>query len=323
MKIGVIGAGKIGAFHAKNAALYSSAKIVAIADVNLAAAENLAKDVGAKKVYSSYDELLKVPEIDAVIISLPNNLHYDAIIKSIEAGKHIFCEKPLCISSKECEDVVRKVKTSGLKLQVGFNRRFDPSYEKTKKLIDEGFIGEIVDIHSNTFDPEPHAGWEAKEELSGGIFFTSGTHDFDVLRWLVGSEVKEVYAESRGTFGKDQSVVCILKFSNGVLGTVKAFEACPYGHDVRTEIIGKNAAIRIEQPTATFTKVFGKEKVYNDYPYWFIERFRESYVREIQEFVKCIIEGKEPKVTVLDGLMSVKIAESAKLSLKEGKPVKI
>ncbi|MBC7091545.1 MAG: Gfo/Idh/MocA family oxidoreductase [Nitrososphaeria archaeon] len=323
VKVGVIGAGKIGALHAKNAVLYTNAKVIAIADINLAAAENLAKEVGAKKVYSSYEVLLKDPEVDAVIVSLPNNLHYDVIVKSIESGKHVFCEKPLCISSRECEDVVRRVKVSGLRLQVGFNRRFDPSYEKAKKLIDEGFIGRIVDAHSNTFDPEPHAGWEAKEELSGGIFFTSGTHDFDILRWLVGSEVKKVYAETRGMFGRDQSVVCILKFVNDVLGTVKAFEFCPYGHDVRAEIVGDKAAIRIEQPTVTFTKIFEKSKIYNDYPYWFIERFRESYMREIQEFIKCVVENVEPKVTAFDGLMSVKIAEAAKVSLKEGKAVEL
>ena len=323
VKIGIVGAGKIGAFHAKNAVLYSPARVVAVADVNLAAAENLAKEIGAKNVYSSYEELLRVPEIDAVIVSLPNNLHYDVIVKSIERGKHVFCEKPLCISSRECEDVLRRVKASGLKLQVGFNRRFDPSYEKAKRLIDEGFVGKIVDVHSNTFDPEPHAGWEAREELSGGIFFTSGTHDFDLLRWLVGGEVKRVYAETRGVFGRDQSVVCMLRFDNGVLGTVKAYEACPYGHDVRTEVVGEKAAIRIEQPTATFTKVFERSRVSSDYPYWFIERFRESYVREIQEFVKCIVEDVEPKVTALDGLMSVKIAEAARSSLRDGRVVEV
>jgi len=323
LKLGLIGAGKIGVLHAKNIVLYTNVTVFSIADINLAVAEKVAKEVGAKNIYQSYDVLLKDKEIDAVIVALPNNLHYDAVIKSIECGKHVFCEKPLSLTSKQCEHVKTKIRGSGLKLQVGFNRRFDPSYEKAKKLIDNGYLGKIVDVHSNTFDPEPHSGWEAKEELSGGIFFTSCIHDFDILRWLVGSEVKKVYAEGRGTFGKDQSVVCTLKFDNDVLGTVKAFESCPYGHDVRTEIVGDNAAIRIEQPSATFTKVFEKTKIYTDYSYWFTERFKEAYVREVQEFVKCILEDKEPRVNVEDGLISVRIAEAAKLSLKKNRPVKM
>jgi myo-inositol 2-dehydrogenase/D-chiro-inositol 1-dehydrogenase len=115
----------------------------------------------------------------------------------------------------------------------------------------------------------------------------------------------------------------MLRFDNGVLGTVKAYEARPYGHDVRTEVVGEKAAIRIEQPTTTFTKVFERSRVSSDYPYWFIERFRESYVREIQEFVKCIVEDIEPKVTALNGLMSVKIAEAARSSLMDVRVVEV
>jgi myo-inositol 2-dehydrogenase/D-chiro-inositol 1-dehydrogenase len=321
INIGIIGAGKIGAFHAKNIALYTDAKVLAVADINKNAAENLAKQIGAKKVYSSYIDLIKDKDIDAVIISLPNNLHYEVAIAAIEAGKHVFCEKPLCLNVKEAEEIVKKVEKYKVKFQVGFNRRFDPSYEKAKELIEKGYLGKILISYSNTFDPEPHSGWEANEEISGGILFTTCSHDFDLLYWLIGSEVNKVYVESRGEFGKNESLICFLSFKNDALGIVSTIETCPYGHDVKTEIIGNKAAIRIEKPSSTFIKTMDKNGIHNDYPYWFIERFEESYIKEIKDFVKCIIEDKEPRVNAKDGMYIVKISQAAKESKQKRKPI--
>ena len=321
VKLGIIGAGRMGSVHAINAAKYTSAKIVAIADINKNAAESLAKQLGVNKIYSSYDNLIVDNEIDAVIITLPNNLHYDAIIKSIEAGKHVFCEKPLTVSVKEAEDITRKAEKADIKLQVGFNRRFDPSYEKAKEIIDQGLLGRIAHAHSNTYDPEPHSGWEGKEEISGGIFFTTCIHDFDLLNWLIGRKVKKVYAELRGTFGKDQSAVCLLAFENGAFATVKAYELCSYGHDVKTEVIGDKAAIRVEQKSSTHLEIFTKAGVQTDYPYWFKDRFKTAYIREIQEFISCILNDKNPRVNAYDGLNATKIAEAAKRSTMENRPI--
>jgi len=323
INIGIIGAGKMGELHAKNLLYIKKARVVAIADINATKAENLAKNVGAKKVYSSYDLLLKDEEIKAVIISLPNNLHYDAVIKAIEANKDIFCEKPLTLSSKDAEDILRKARIYKVKLQVGFNRRFDPSYEKAKRFIEEGLLGKILIAYSNTYDPEPHSGWEGNEEISGGIFFTTCSHDFDLLRWLIGEEVEKIYVEINGTFGKNQYASCLLTFNKGIIATVNVMETCPYGHDVKTEIVGDKGALRIEKPSMTFLSFMNKDGIHKDYPYWFINRFEVSYIREIEDFISSIFEDRDPKVNVIDGIKAVKICEAAIRSMIEGRPVKI
>jgi len=242
---------------------------------------------------------------------------------SIEAGKHVFCEKPLCLKSSEAEDLVRRVRKAGVKFQVGYNRRFDKSYENAKKLIEEGALGRLMLAYSNTFDPEPHRGWEADESLSGGIIFTTCSHDFDMLYWLIGSRVRRVYTESRGVFGKDQYLMSFLSFENDVLGVVSTIETCPYGHDVKTEIVGDKASIRIEMPAATHLKKFDGSGVHTDYPYWFLDRFNHSYIREIQDFVSCIKEDREPRVTIEDGAHIVKICEAARDSLIKKTPIDI
>lgn len=323
INVGVIGAGKIGTLHARNISLFTDARVLAVADTNKVVSENLAKQVSAKKIYSSYLDLIKDNDIDGVIISLPNNLHYEVSMTAIDAGKHVFCEKPLSLNVREAEEIVKKVEEHNVKFQMGFNRRFDPSYEKVKKIIDEGRIGKILMANSNTLDPEPHSGWEANETLSGGILFTSCSHDFDLLYWLLESEVETIYVNSAGDFGKDERVVCLLSFKNATLGIVSAFEACPYGHDVKTEIIGDKAAIRIEKPSATFINTLDKEGIHKDYPYWFIERFEESYLREIQDFIKCIKEAKEPRVSAKEGMYIVKVAQAAKDSKQNRKPIRL
>jgi len=323
INFGLIGAGRIGAFHARNIKQYTDAKIYAVADVVREAADRLAREVGAEKTYYSPEDLIKDERVDAIVICLPNNLHYQVSMMAIEAGKHVFCEKPLCLKSSEAEDLVRRVRKAGVKFQVGYNRRFDKSYENVKKLIEDGDLGRLVLAYSNTFDPEPHSGWEANEKLSGGILFTTCSHDFDMLYWLIGSRVRRVYTESRGAFGRDQYLMSLLSFENDVLGVVSVFEACPYGHDVKTEIIGDKASIRVEMPAATYLKKFDKNGVHTDYPYWFLDRFGHSYIKEIQDFVRCIKEDKEPRVTVEDGAHVVKICEAARESLLKRMPIDI
>ena len=323
INIGIIGAGRIGAFHARNVKQYTDAKIYAVADIVREVADKLAREIGAEKTYYSYEDLVKDDRVDAVVVCLPNNLHYQVSVMSIEAGKHVFCEKPLCLKSSEAEDLVRRVRKAGVKFQVGYNRRFDKSYENAKKLIEEGALGRLMLAYSNTFDPEPHRGWEANENLSGGIIFTTCSHDFDMLYWLIGSRVRRVYTESRGMFGKDQYLMSFLSFENDVLGVVSTIETCPYGHDVKTEIVGDKASIRIEMPAATYLKKFDGDGVHTDYPYWFLDRFNYSYIREVQDFVSCIKEDREPRVTIEDGAHIVKICEAARDSLLKKAPIDI
>lgn len=331
VRIGIIGVGRIGALHAENIVKHvPDAELVAVADVIKELAKGLSKRLSIPKVYGSYEEIVEDDDVDALMLAIPNNLHCQVINKAIDKGKHVLCEKPMGISSRDAEEVARRSEVKGIKVQVGYNRRFDPSYVKAKRLIEEGKIGRIVIARSNTRDPEPPKGWEARPEVSGGIFFTSSSHDFDTLRWLVGKEVKEVYAIGETLFYKDMerigdydNVMVAMRFVDGTLGYVDVSRTCSYGHDVKVELLGTEGAVRIEKETESYVKVYAKEGVSHDYPYWFKQRFSESYILEVKDFIECILKDRKPRVSARDAAAVLKISEAAKESAREGKPVRV
>jgi len=331
VKFGIAGLGTVGSIHLDNIVRYvDKAEVVALADVRVDLVKELAEKYKIKKVYSDYKELADDESIDAVIIALPNFLHYDAIKTFIESGKHVFCEKPMAITLEQANDIVKIVKESALKFQVGYQRRFDSAYAKAKRLIEDGKIGLPLLARSNTRDPEPPVGWEKDPQKSGGIFLTTCTHDFDTLRWLLGAEVRKVYAvgkflvyEDLKNLGFYDNVMVLLEFENGVIAEVDASVNCSYGYDVRTEIFGTKGAIRIEIDKATGILEFGKNGVVHDYPKWFIDRFLHAYINEIREFVKAIINDKDPPVTVEDGRAAVEIAVAAQISASEKVPIRL
>lgn len=328
--VGVAGLGRIGRLHAE---IFSynvkGANLVAVMDV----VEDLARSVADKlnvKWYVDYSKLLKDPNVEAVVIATPTFLHKDMIIQALEAGKHVFSEKPLTTTVEEAKEVVRCVEKAGVKLQVGYMRRFDYAYRDAKERISKGEIGRPLLFLGIARDPGAPPGWAADPSKSGGIFLDMLSHDFDMARWLIGSEVTQVHVIG-GAFLYDEimekgdlDVVSInFKFENKCLGMIHGSRKSVFGYDLRTEVMGSDGTIYVGAIYDPFMALGTKTGVRYGGIQWFQKRFYDAYVEEDNWFIRSIIEDKRPLVTEIDGLRVVQIAEACWRSFKEGRPVDV
>lgn len=328
--LGVVGLGRIGVLHAEViATMVEGAKLIAVTDV----VEDLAKKVAERlnvKYYTDYEKMLRDPEIDAVIICTPTFLHKDMCILAAEHGKHIFCEKPLTVTSEEANEVLDKVKKAGVKLQVGYMRRFDSAFSQAKSRIEKGEIGRPLVFVGIARDPAPPPGWAADPKLSGGIFLDMLSHDFDMARWLMGNEVDLVFVKGGAMIYDeikakgDLDVVNIsFTFKNGALGIIHGSRKSAFGYDLRTEVLGTEGTVYVGSSFDPSFSIGTSTGLIFGGIQWFFKRFYDAYVEEDKHFVKCILEDKEPLVTGIDGLKAVQIAEACWKSYKEGKPVRV
>ncbi|NLO83077.1 MAG: inositol 2-dehydrogenase [Clostridiales bacterium] len=330
IKLGVIGAGRIGKLHAENI-IFSipNAELKAVADIYTDRIKNWAHGLGIKNVYSDYREILEDPEIDAVMICSSTDTHAQIIIEAAEAGKHIFCEKPIDFDVDHIYQALDAVEKAGVKLQIGFNRRFDHNFRKVQELVKEGKIGEPHIIKITSRDPAPPPIEYVR--VSGGIFLDMTIHDFDMARYLSGSEVVEVYTNAAvlvdpaiGKEGDVDTAVITLKFANGALGVIDNSRKAVYGYDQRVEVFGSKGCITVSNDTPTSAVLSTEDGVLSDKPkYFFLERYKDSFIEEVKEFVDSIINDREPPVTGIDGLKPVLIALAAKKSCETGMPVKV
>ncbi len=237
LNVGIIGAGRIGSLHAKSIAYnVPSAKVIGITDVNKSGLDALAAELGIEKIYADYKEMLADAAIDAVLICSSTDTHADFAIDAARAGKHIFCEKPVDLTPEKVKAVILEVEKAGVKLQVGFNRRFDHNFSQVKKMVDEGKIGDVHIVKITSRDPAPPpAEYSA---VSGGMFLDMTIHDFDMARFLAGSEVTEVYVSATclvdpaiGEAGDVDTAVINLTFANGALGVIDNSRRAVYGYD--------------------------------------------------------------------------------------------
>jgi len=328
--VGVVGLGRIGQLHAE---IFNSkipnAKLVAVSDV----VENLVKSASEKfnvKGYLSYEEMLRDAEVDAVVICTPTFLHKDMIMLAAEYHKHILCEKPLTVTVKEAEEVLSKISNSNVILQVGYMRRFDYAYQEAKKKINAGDIGHPVAFIGIARDPAPPPGWAADPKLSGGIFLDMLSHDFDMARWLMDSEIKRVYVEG-GAFiyeeikeKGDLDVVTInFRFENGAVGFIHGSRKSAFGYDLRTEVLGTEGTVYIGYRQDPMFAIGVKQGLIYSGIKWFFKRFYDAYVEEDKHFIDCLINDKKPLITGEDGKKAVEIAEASWKSLKENKAINL
>jgi len=328
--IGVVGLGRIGRIHAEIFAYrVEGAKLVALMDV----VEELAKSTANKfkvKWYTDYQKLLSDPEIDAVVIATPTFLHKDMIVQAAEYGKHIFVEKPLTVTVDEAKAALQAVSKAGVKMQVGYMRRFDYAYKSAKERIGKGEIGEPLVFVGIARDPGAPPGWAAEPGKSGGIFLDMLSHDFDMARWLMSAEVKEVYVLGGAYLYEeikekgDLDVVTInIKFDNKAIGIIHGSRKSVFGYDLRTEVMGTEGTLYVgtlQDPM--FAQGKSEGLVYKGVQ-WFWKRFYDAYVEEDQSFISAVREDKEPLVTGIDGLRAVEIAEACWRSYREKKPVEV
>lgn len=331
IKVGIIGAGRIGRVHSESITKYvKGAEIKAISDVRVTdELKQWAKGMGIAHVYEDYKQILQDPEIDAVLVCSSTNTHAPISIEAARAGKHIFCEKPVDADVNRIKEVLAEVEKAGVKFQVGFNRRFDHNFKAIKTRVENGDIGEPHLIRVTSRDPDAPPIEYVK--VSGGMFFDMTIHDFDMIRYLSGSEVVEVYAAGGvlvnpeiGKAGDIDTAVITLKLANGAIGVIDNSRKAVYGYDQRAEVFGSKGTVQTRNDTDS-TAVYSCETgVIAEKPkYFFLERYMQSFADEMACFVDSVVNDKPTLVNGNDGLQPVIIALAAKRSLDEGRPVKL
>jgi len=293
------------------------------------AARELASRLHVEKFSMDYRELLADSTIHAVAICSSTDTHCRIIEEAAAAGKHIFCEKPIDYDLAHIHEALSAVEKAGVKLQIGFNRRFDPSFAKVRELVASGSIGRPHVIRITSRDPGPPPLDYIK--VSGGIFLDMTIHDFDMARFLSGSEAEEVYAigdalvdPAIGKAGDVDTAIVTLRLKSGSLVAIDNSRRAIYGYDQRIEVFGSKGAVSAGNRAPDAHVLMDESGVHEAKPlHFFLERYAEAYVIELQAFVEALLKDQEPLVTGMDGLQPVIMGLAAARSLREGRPVKI
>ena len=330
MKFAVLGAGRIGRIHAETLALrFPDTEVSVIADPFKSAADDTAARLRIPVSTSDSSAAIRRDDVDAVAICSSTDTHVKYIIEAAQAGKHIFCEKPVDMSLAHIDEALSAVDKAGVQLQIGFNRRFDPNFARVRRAIEEGEIGTPHRIHIVSRDPGPPP--ISYVRVSGGMMIDMTIHDFDMARFLIGSEVEEIYAVAKvmvdpaiAEAGDVDTALGVLKFANGVIGTIDNSRKAVYGYDQRVEVFGSGGKIESDNNYPNSAFVSTAQSVYRDLPLnFFLERYKESYVSEIRAFVDAVTNGTPVPVNGYDGRVPVVMAKAARLSIDLDRPVKL
>lgn len=325
---GVIGLGRIGAFHAESLrSAISGAHLVAAAVAPDDRRALLASGTAPTELVESVESLLALPQVEAVVVASPAVLHDQHIAAAAAAGKPIFSEKPLADSVEKAEAAARAVREAAVPFQIGFQRRYDASYARARELIAAGAIGKVEMFRGMSCD---RLGPIEFLRTSGGIFLDLASHDFDAARFLTGEEITEVFAigsvlvePELATFDDVDYAICLLRFGNGAVGVVQESWRAPYGYDIRAEVHGSKGKVVAEVdekfPTVLYDER-GKVSARHDQ---FLERFHDAYRAELQAFVDALHAGTAPSPGIDDGLQAVRIAVAATQSRRIGEWVPV
>ena len=334
LKLCLIGAGRAGMVHARNYQFeISNTKIVAVVDANKKVAEEAAKELNTSNFFIEFEEALAGVEFDAVCIGAPTFVHAEAVIKAANAGKHIFCEKPLSTTLKEAEQMENAIKRNQVKFQIGFMRRFDQNFLKAKKIIEQGEIGTPILVKSVGRGPGLPPKWYFDIKRSNGLLAEVNSHDFDSMRWLIGSDYEQAYAiadnfkcpQYKEEFPDFYDTAAVsVRFKNKVLGLIDGCCPATYGYDARMEILGTEGMLQIGSQQASSVLVWNKKSqlIKEGNKSWRI-LFKDAYLEEDKHFANCILHNEEPKVNIEDGKKAIEIVIAANKSIKTGQPVKI
>ncbi|MFW9972580.1 MAG: inositol 2-dehydrogenase [Candidatus Odinarchaeota archaeon] len=329
--VGVIGAGRIGKIHIENLlSKIDNVTLKTVADVNISNdLSEWAEEKGVLKLTSDVYEILNDPEIDIVVICSPTDTHAKFIQEAAKAKKHVFCEKPIDTDIKRIKETISIVKQNDVKLMVGFNRRFDRNFMRCNEAVISGQIGEPHIVKITSRDPAPPPIEYIK--VSGGIFLDMTIHDWDMARFQARSEVEEVYATGAvlidpeiGKAGDIDTAVAVLKFKNGAIGIIDNTRQAVYGYDQRVEVFGSKGCVVADNEATNTVRIYTADCTNIDkIPYFFMERYIESYSTELKSFFECLLKNIEPKPNGDDGLQNVLVALAAQKSYEENRPIKI
>ncbi len=331
LKIGIIGAGRIGKVHLESISYHvKNATVTAMADPFMnEETEKLIRSYGVSKVTKDYKDILNDKDIDAVLVCSSTDTHAAISIEAINAGKHVFCEKPVDHSIEKIQAVADALKEHpDIKFQVGFNRRFDHNFAAIRKAYDDGKIGEAHILKITSRDPEPPN--PAYIKVSGGIFLDMTIHDFDMACFLTDSDVEELYVNSAvlvdpaiGEQGDVDTAIITMKMANGALVVIDNSRKAAYGYDQRAELFGSKGMVATSNDTVSSAVISNADGVTGEKPLFFLERYMGSFSEEMRQFTEAVINDTEVPVGIHAGLQSVKIGLAARKSVEEHRPVKI
>lgn len=328
-RVGMIGVGRIGRLHVENITSFiPRLEIVAAADVAIDASREWLESKGIKEFYTDYRDLLKNDDIEAVIIASATDTHKEIAIAAAEAKKQIFCEKPIDQAVVNNEEVVRAIESAGVLFQVGFNRRFDHNFARVRQLVEDGSIGEVQIIRISSRDPAPPPLHYLK--VSGGLFLDMMIHDFDMVRYLSGLEVRRVTAHGANLIdpkikeeGDIDTAVVTLELSNGALAVIDNSRQAVYGYDQRVEVFGSKGQAVAYNDAPNNVEFYSEDAIRKDKIYYFyLDRYTRAFVDQFNTFADAL-EGKRGGPGVIDGLRAVEIGVAAGQSLREGKTVEL
>jgi myo-inositol 2-dehydrogenase / D-chiro-inositol 1-dehydrogenase len=328
LKIAVIGTGFIGSVHAKNIARHPDAELVAVSDANIEFAKKTAAITGAKAV-SDIAEIYNNKDIEAVLIATPTDTHVDYLKRAAEAGKAIYCEKPIGLDYEEAEQAVRAVRVAGVPVMLGFNRRFDASHAAVKEAVERGDVGKVEIVQLTSRGPKPPPISYVK--VSGGQLRDQTIHFFDLLRWLTNDEPVEVYAigaalvdPAIGEAGDVDTSIVSIRMASGALCQIDSSRRAAYGYDERIEVFGSAGMAESTRQNFRGVSLYQGRQILQDglHPGWF-ERIEQSYYEAIDAFLKSVEKGEPPSPSLEDGLKAQLIADKATESIKTGQAIKI
>ncbi|ECK0119865.1 D-chiro-inositol-2-dehydrogenase IolG2 [Salmonella enterica] len=331
LRCGVIGLGRVGKMHVENMYLLPQLDIICAADYFIEEMSDWLYSVNITSGYKNYQELLQRDDIEAVFIFTSTDMHEEIVTAAAQAGKHIFCEKPLSMNEDEQASmaVLRKVKEKGVTLQVAFNRRFDPQFHEVFELVRSGKIGRPQMIKITSRDPDllPH---DLIKRI-GGLIFDFTMHDFDMARFMMQDEVSEVYVKGNTLIDPSlkniddvDTLAVMLTFRNGGYALIDNSRRAVHGYDQRVEVFGSEGMAYADNVSESTVKVFNSQHCIMKNPLPdFTVRYREAYRTEILHFIDSVLHHTPVVCTGEDALLAQRIAIAAQQSLKSGLPVKI
>lgn len=330
LKVGIIGAGRIGRIHSENLSLHiPNAEAVIISDVRVESARAAAGEFSIPRASQDHHEILDRKDVDAVVICSPTNTHARMIEESSARGKHIFCEKPIDMDLNITRKAVQAADKARVKLMIGFNRRFDANFQRVAESVTEGKIGAPHIVRITSRDPTPPSIDYLK--ASGGIFIDMTIHDFDMARFLVNEEIEEVYATGGnlidpeiGKLGDIDTAVVTMRYKSGAICVIDNSRKAVYGYDQRVEVFGSKGCLTVSNNTPDNASLWDKTGQKQAPPlFFFLERYKDAYISEMKEFVNCVLEDRSPSVTGNDGLKAIILGLTARKSFKEKRPVRV
>ena len=322
-----MGAGRAGREHAANLGAIPGVRVLLVCDPIPEAAQDAARLARAEGVTGSADEVFGRADVDAVVISTTTETHADYMERAAQAGKAIFCEKPVSLDLARATRAVEVVRGCGVPFQIGFNRRFDPGYAEVKRRLDAGALGQVDQFMAISRDPAP----PTREYLakSGGFLIDSSIHDFDIARFWMG-EIEEVFVWGDVRFSEDARAVgdvdtttAIVRFANGALGMFQNCRRAAYGYDILTEVSGENGKLVVHAEAKTPVYHYRRGGWERDYHHFFMDRFGQAFREELIAFFGAVGRGEPPSPGLDDALESLRVAVAATRSLKERRPVRL